>query len=256
MKALSTPELQNRLAQYCRTGVLPDLPGLTPGRLPHYRRLILNVIVDNLESAFPIARANIGESDWTVMTEEFFRDHPCQAWQVWAIAGEFVLYARHAGLAERFDLPWLSDLLEMEWQEMLVYNMPDGRVGEYVDLTDPLNQCLVLHPDLRLLQLHYPVHLYSPPEALHKPGQYILLVYRDPVTLKVQFMDLALWPALLLEQLKDGALTLAALLPEAELFFPQLSFAQLQAAAFDFFEQLRHRGILLGAMPQFIQTNT
>jgi hypothetical protein len=60
MKLLEeTIRIQEAFGAYCRTGSEADMPGLTPGRIQHYRRLISNVVYDTLEKAFPIAMASL-----------------------------------------------------------------------------------------------------------------------------------------------------------------------------------------------------
>ena len=66
------PEIQELLGEYCRTGMETDIPGVTPGRLHHYRRLVNNVVRDMLDSGFPITLAALGEEQWDTLVQEFF----------------------------------------------------------------------------------------------------------------------------------------------------------------------------------------
>lgn len=49
-----THQHQSALAAYCRTGELPDIPGVVMENVPQYRRLVYNVIDDMLQNAYPL----------------------------------------------------------------------------------------------------------------------------------------------------------------------------------------------------------
>jgi len=245
---LETITIQNKMAMYCRTGNETELPGVTPNRFHHYRRLVFNVIQDNLESSFPIAYKYIDSEKWNGMLNEFFSEHKCRTYQVWQIAGEFYEYALQENFAKKFQLSFLNDLLKFEWEEMVVYNMEDISPKPFKTNGDVLNDLLILNPEHKLLQLQYPVHLYDPLIAQKKSGNYFVLLYREKETGNVQFMDLSVWFALVVEQLNKGELSVNALLKEATGIFGEIDLEELSKTTLAFTNELRNRNFILGSV--------
>lgn len=243
---LETKDIQSKLALFCRTGESVDLPGLTPNRLHHYRRLVYNVIQDNLESSFPIAYEYIEREKWQAMVYNFFSQHDCKSFQVWQIAGEFCDYAIKEDFAAKYQIEYLNDLLEFEWEEMLVYNMEDINIGDYSEAGDPLNNVMVLNPERKLLQLHYPVHLHNPITAIKEKGNYFVLLYREQETGKVQFVDISLWYAIVIEQTATQEIVLKDLLKEAPDLFDTINMEDLTETTLAFIRELQARKFILG----------
>ena len=241
-----TKDIQSKLALFCRTGESIDLPALTPNRLHHYRRLVCNVILDNLESSFPIAYEYIEKEKWQGMVYDFFSQHNCKSYQVWQIAGEFCEYAIKEDFATKYQIEYLNDLLQFEWDEMVVYNMEDISPHNYSDTGDPLDNAMVLNPEHKLLQLHYPVHLHNPITAIEKKGNYFVLLYREPRTGKVQFVDLSLWYAIVIEQIGSQEIVLKDLLKEAPNLFGAINIEDLTKTTFAFIRELQARKFILG----------
>ncbi len=241
-----TKTIQSAMAMYCRTGDEITLPGVTPNRIQNYRRLVFSVIEENIEAAFPIAFKYIDAEKWTVMLNDFFRNHKCQSYQVWQIAGEFYEYALAENFAEKFQLPFLNDLLKFEWEEMVIYNMEDISPKPYQIIGDTLNDLLIVNPEHKLLQLKYPIHLYNPVTAKEKMGNYFILLYREYETGRVQFIDISVWFALVIEQLHAGNLTLKTLLNEAPQLFGDIDIEELTKTTLAFITDLRDKKFVLG----------
>src|SRR6202007_3212801 len=100
-----TYSIQSKLGMYCRDGLERPLPGLTEGRLDQYRRLVYNIVNDNLESAYPITFEHIDREVWNEMLYEFFSKHECKSYQIWRFPKEFYEYALKANFSERFNIP-------------------------------------------------------------------------------------------------------------------------------------------------------
>jgi uncharacterized protein len=241
-----TKDIQSKMALFCRTSETIDLPGLTPNRLHHYRRLVYNIILDNLESSFPIAFEYIDKEKWEAMVFDFFSHHNCQSYQVWQIPGEFYEYANRQDFASKHQLDYINDLLKFEWEEMLVYNMEDITPENYSDDGDPLKDIMVLNPEHKLLQFQYPVHLHKPVIAGKKKGNYYVLLYREQLTGKVQFIDLSPWYALVIEQLGSQEITLKTLIDEAPNLFGDIDLEDLTETTYAFISELRARDFILG----------
>src|SRR5210317_158344 len=109
-----TITIQENLGEYCRTGHHQELPGLTPGRIHHYRRLISNVVHDTLRTAFPISVAALGEETWRLLVEEFFSSGLPQTPQVWKLPFEFYTFHASRETGQRIQRPFLEELLYFE----------------------------------------------------------------------------------------------------------------------------------------------
>ena len=64
-------EIQKPLGEYCRTGVELKIPGVTPGRVHHYRRLVYNVVRDTLDTAYPITLCGTWGRAWELWSGLF-----------------------------------------------------------------------------------------------------------------------------------------------------------------------------------------
>jgi hypothetical protein len=241
-----TKEIQSKMALFCRTGSFVELPGLTPNRFHHYRRLVYNIIQENLDSSFPIAHEYIENAKWMDMVKTFFSVHNCQSYQVWQIPGEFYDYAVKHNFSEKYQIDYLNDLLKFEWEEMFVYNMEDVSTEDFNENGDLLSDVIVLNPEHKLLQLDYPVHLNDPKTAVEKKGNYFVLLYREQESGKVQFIDISVWYALVIEQLSLGTIKLIDLLNEAPKLFGDINLEELTTSTVGFLEDLKKRKFVLG----------
>lgn len=241
-----TKEIQSRFALYCRTGIPTELHGARPERLEHYRRLIFNIVLENLESAFPIAHQHLPTAVWEEMVHFFFSHHGCQSHRVWEIAKEFSEFAIDQHFDQRYHMPCLTDLLRFEWEEMAGYNMEDLVPEAHRKDGDFLQDLLVLHPEHKLLSFTYPVFRCSPEEASEKKGQYFLLLHRDPINGQVHFTELSTWFALVLEQINIQKLCVKELIDAAPGLFGEIDTVAFTETTLSFLEDLKKRKILLG----------
>jgi len=187
----STYELQASLASYCRTGDDPQISGVTTGRISHYRRLVFNIIEDNLQTAYPLTYALLSQVEWEEVVNEFFRNHPCQSPQIWSMPKEFYEYLQKINhpLLQRY--PFLEDLLLFEWKEIELYMSEDIPVP-YSTEGDAGKDPFVLNPEHDLLHLSWPVHITNASEIeADRQGNYFLLMHRDPGSGKIIFTNLS-----------------------------------------------------------------
>lgn len=243
-----TYHIQQSFSAFCRTGRKAALPGVTPGRMKYYRRLVFGMINDTMENAFPIAFKNIPARKWNRMVKDFFSFHACQSYQVWRLPLEFYTYAVEHNWEEAYGIPYLNNLLAFEWAEMEVYNMEDIPAPPFMLSGSWLETPLVLNPEHRLLSLAYPVHLEPRPTKLTaKKGIYFVLLYRNQETGNVQFMDLSPWLAFVTEQLVMG-ITVKDILDYA----PELNITVTDTLEKDTLAFLRHmqqQHFVLGFQP-------
>jgi hypothetical protein len=194
-----THTVQSQLAKYCRDGVAVQLEGALSDRLPQYRRLVYNIIQDNIESAYPIAFKYLPTEVWEELVYDFFSIHECQSFQVWKLPKEFLEFVVENKYSEKHSIPFLNDLLNFEWAEMELYNTTDIPY-EYGSLTgNVINDIISVNPEHLLVPLHYPVHLLPPLEAIDKKGNYFVLLFREKETGKIQFIDLSVWYAFIID---------------------------------------------------------
>ncbi|MEN8203944.1 MAG: DNA-binding domain-containing protein [Bacteroidota bacterium] len=186
-----TARIQDLLGDYCRTGEGEEIPGITPGRLSHYRRLVYNVIRDTLDRAFPITLAALGEAHWDLLVDDFFSNGFPQTPQIWKLPLEFYNYHNINETGTRIQKPYLEDLLYFEWIEIEVHTMPDRPFPEYESQGNIFTDRLAFNPEFEIILLEYPVHMYPAWEAEDRKGDYYVLIFREPDSGKVQFLNLS-----------------------------------------------------------------
>ncbi len=203
-----TIAIQEQLGEYCRTGEEQVLPGITPGRLHHYRRLISNVVQDTLRTAFPITVAALEVSQWDDLVQDFFTEGIPQTPQVWKLPFEF--YEYHAGreTGKKMDLPFLDDLLYFEWMEIEIHTMPDRSYPEFLNEGDLFLDKLVFNPEYEIVKLEYPIHTHPVSEALHMKGDHFALLYRLPESGHVQFLGLSALNVYIITRLQEEKVAL------------------------------------------------
>ena len=186
-----TAEIQHLLGDYCRTGNLKEVPGLTPGRVHHYRRLVYNVVRNTMDSAYPITLTALGEEQWEKLVQDFFANDQTQSPQIWKLPFEFYEYHAGCGTGARLGKPYLNDLLYFEWLEIEIHTMPDRKFPEYVKKGNIFQNRLAFNPEFEITRLEYPVHLHPAEETTDQKGEYYVLLFRSPHTGHVQFLHLS-----------------------------------------------------------------
>ncbi len=210
-----TIKIQKDMAMYCRSGKMQDIPGITEGRLPHYRRLVLNVVHGTITQAYPITRKVLSEKEWDYIFNNFFIEHDAQTPILWKLPYKFYLYVKDNNYDDEFNKPWLSELLWFEWLEIEVYMMPDENHGNYSESGDILNDLPVLNKDSRLIKLKYPIHLYPVEEVEKNKRDYYIFIYREQDSGTVRFVNLSVLYAFLFDNmLQDTTVPVVRLLPE------------------------------------------
>lgn len=241
-----THQIQLDFASYCKTGEYKPLPGVTPNRVHHYRRLVFNVVKNTLEQAYPLTYDILGEDKWAIWVDKFFTLHDPQSPQVWKLPLEFYEWAVDYGMAEKSGLAFINDLLLFEWLEIEVYTMPDIDIPESVNEGDLLADIMVINPEYRLLELDYPVHKIPAKELDQNKGQYFVLAFREPLEKKVEFVDLSIFYVFLLDRIINQNTPLADVLLEAVTVFKLGEEKELNNKVQEFFDQLRDKGFVLG----------
>jgi uncharacterized protein len=206
-----THHYQSALAGYCRTGKYEPIPGVRSRHVVHYRRLVYNVVEDMLQSAFPLTHHLLSKKEWTTLIDEFFSHHPCQSPQVWYMPKELYLYIAGHEHPLLIKYPFLKELLLFEWMETELFMMDDKPVS-YNSTGDLLSDWLILNPEHQLQYFQYPVHLKKAKQiTIADKGDNYLVMFRDPETGRVQFMNIS--PALvrMVELLKEAPMNMETL---------------------------------------------
>jgi len=240
-----TYEQQSKLAGYCRDGNIPELKGVNYENLPHYRRLVYNIVTDIIETAYPITYSFLPKETWDKLVYDFFVEHKCQSAQVWRMPLEFYDYCKQKDIAGQLGFPFLNDVLYVEWLELDVHTMEDIEYPKFVSEGDIFNSKIALNPEYKIIQLAYPVHTTAPTSLAGKEGTYFLLIYREKETGSVQFVDLSMLYAYILEQISNGEL-LNDILVEANNLFQLNNISLLKEHAENFVKDLQNRKFILG----------
>ncbi len=241
-----TQRIQELLGEFVRTGIGQEIPGLTPGRIDHYRRLVYNVVRDTMDTAFPISRAALGESGWDLLVHEFFSNEACQTPQVWKLPYEFYIYHSGNESGVKIGKPYLEDLLYFEWMEIEIHTMPDRPFPEYGDRGNIFRDPLAFNPEYEIIKLEYPVHLHSAQESAELRGNYFILVMRDPDTGNVSFMDLSPVHAYILTRLVEEHLPLNDLKSDVAWMAGIESMRYLDDSLSKFIGDLMEKRLILG----------
>ncbi|MEW6194176.1 MAG: putative DNA-binding domain-containing protein [Bacteroidota bacterium] len=237
---------QSSLANYVRTGVLNNVEGLTENRVHYYRKLVYNVLNDSLQSAFPITYDLLDEDEWNDLVEKFFCNHNCQSNEIWKMPYEFCRFTKKYGDELALKYPHLNDLLLFEWTEIEVYMMEDKIPPQFAVEGNLLNDVLVLNPEFNIIKLQYPVHLKGSKEIKKDDqGNYFVLIYREPKTFKVQFVNLSVYYAWLIARLLEGSKPLIDIYESAEETF-QVDKSTLKKNSYQFITDMINNKFILG----------
>ena len=196
-----TEEIQHKLARYCRTGEETHIEGARNSRLHHYRRLVKNVINNTMKHAYPITREVLGKEQWDKLISLFFTQHDPQTPKVWELPYELYEFVKENDIASALNLPILEDLMCLEWIEIQVHTMEDEEIPDFTSDGDLLSDPLVVNPEHELIRLEYPVHKLSASEAGRKKGNYFVMVFREPDSGKVRFVNLSVLYVYLLNRI-------------------------------------------------------
>jgi len=211
---------QSNFAHYCRTGEYLPIKGVDEKRVHHYPRLVFNVIDDTLRSAFPLTVDLFSEEEWETTTRRFFASHRCNSYSVWKMPFEFYQYilSSEEELINKFS--FLDELLLFEWTEIEIHMMEDKMFPDVYTNGDFEKDVIAFNPEFKILQMKYPVHLKKLNElAETDEGAYSVLIFRQPETGNVQFVDVSYFFYWLIIKIINEQKPLADLFGEAEQTF-------------------------------------
>ena len=237
---------QSRLADYCRTGKLNSIDGLTENRVHHYRELVYNIVDDTLQSAFPLTFDLLSEDEWNEIVHYFFSTHKCQSNSIWRTPHEFYLFIEGNDLEIKKKYNFIEELLLFEWTEIDIYMMPDVQYPEYKSTGGWLSEIITVNPEHKILQLSWPVHLKNPNDITgDDKSEYYVLIFREKESGKVQFINLSVYFAWLIEKIEIEKKSLVKILKEAESLFG-IEVKKLFENTIPFLEELNNKQFILG----------
>ncbi len=248
MLSPETKEIQNRLGRYCQTGILPEIQGINRKHISHYRRLVFNIILNNLFQAFPIASKVIGKKKFGELVKDFFSRHNAQTPQIWKLPEEFYEFAVTNNWSEKYDFPWLNDLLLFEWMEIQVHTMPDRRATLINAEGNLLKAKLVVNSEFEIIQLNYPVHLMPVSQTPENKGNYYVLLFRHPVKGTVQFLNLSALFISIIEELARAPASISELASSAILNYKLTNREAITSALGNFIKDMAEQGLILGTL--------
>jgi hypothetical protein len=133
---------------------------------------------------------------------------------------EFYLFVENTQIEIKNRYFILEELMLFEWTEIEIYMMKDKKYPEVKSNGDWLKDIFELNPENKILQLSYPVHLKNPCDiTMDDFADYFVLLYRERETGKVQFVNLSVLFAWLIEKMNEDRKPLGPILVEAEKLF-------------------------------------
>lgn len=203
-----THNIQSKLADYCKTGLEVTIEGAVQNRLHHYRRLTYNIVKGALATAYPIAQKTLTDQEWVTMIDDYYANHKMQTPLVWKMPFEFYEFCIENKYSEKYNRPYLDELLYFEWIEIEIHTMEDRPIPIYKEEGDILKDRLIVTPEHELLAFEYPVHKFKGDELLDKKGHYFVLIFRKLDTGAVRFINLSSFFALTLQTITEEELNL------------------------------------------------
>ncbi len=244
-----TAEIQELLGKYCKTGVEVEIPGITEGRVHHYRRLVYNVVKNTMDQAYPITAASMKEEEWDSLVDTFFSNHPTTSTQIWKLPYEFYQYHFSSDTANKINRPYLNDLLYFEWAEIEIHTMKDKVFEKFAVEGNPISDQLVVNPEYELIQLEYPVHLKAVQGIEEHKGDYYVLLYREQETGNVKFLELSVLHAYILSKISETGASISSFKGEIARISNVESEKYLDMYLLEFVDSLMQRDLILGYRP-------
>lgn len=164
-------------------------------RFQTYRDHVSEGLLGEIERAFPVLRSLVSKKDWNELLNDFYLKRLSRSHLARQVFQEFSAYLQsyRGPLLKR--IPYFHELAEYEALDLKLFFAPDRQldvqwVTESPD--DPLSLIPILNPQVELRIYRWPVHLMRKGDRRYrhkKPGQYPIIVYRHPKSLKIRFIE-------------------------------------------------------------------
>lgn len=157
------------------------------GRFSVYRDLCFSTMLEVLSSICPVARSLFAREQWESLFWEYLKTAPPKSPILRELPKEVAEFFKRQDFSLKSEYPYLGELMEYEYAEIQVRFAPE-------DEEKTPDKKIRLNPAYFLGKYQWPVHYIGQRRfkvsELPK-GQYYLLLWRDPVSLEVQFMELS-----------------------------------------------------------------
>lgn len=244
MSVLSQSQLT--FANYIRDPLHNPAPvALPPERLQVYRELFFNNVRGFIDNAFPVLHSLYPVEAWLALQQHFFADYACQSPYFLDIAEQFVSFLQEYTRTEQ-DPPFLAELAHYEWAELYIGTKKANQKPLVLTAAEVANAPLALSELAMLAAYQYPVQKISKSMQPAMPGALqCFLIYRDDQD-EVIFVSLNHATLLLLNGLQQQpGQRLAELIAQLAPSLPQLSCAQLTAAALPLLQEWAAKGAIV-----------
>lgn len=242
----NTQHIQEAVAKYCISGEIIELPNTSIERLSNYKRLVNNILIDTIESAYPITVANIEDEIWDVWVQQFIQNHNCQTPIIWQLPFEFYQFVVENYFQEQYQLPILNELLYFEWLEIEMFMMEDAPLDNFKTDGNIEYDNIYLNPESQIIQLNYPLHKFIPKEAIELKGNYFVLIFRELTEKILQFVQVSPIHVWLIEYLQQHNSSLSNAINQFSIEHNfEINDVQKQQLIL-FFEHLKSKEFVLG----------
>jgi len=115
------PELQHKLGQALRSGVVMDLPLRDRGlsgvrRLQVYRNNHASALREALRAVYPVTERLVGDAFFAIAADAYAMGNPSHSGNIQDYGGAFAAFL--GAYAPAAELPYLSDVAALEWRRL------------------------------------------------------------------------------------------------------------------------------------------
>lgn len=223
-------------------------------RYQTYRNHVAIGFLGTIGDVFPVIRSLVTTDEWNELLNQFYLKRLTRSPLARHVFDEFSAYLQkyQGPLMER--LPYLHELAEYERLDLrLVFAkdvpLPAQWVTDAPD--DPLSLIPFMNPHVELRVYDWPVHkickTYADPKQVQR-GNYPLIVYRDPQTMRARFIEGNQIFADLIDRMKPGGASIRDILEDiaAQHNIPETEIGTFMTEGIQTIAHLRQKGIILG----------
>ncbi len=200
---MSLVKTTEKFFHFCRTGELDPALSISPEKIQIYHELVRNNVEEVLYRAFPLTFHLLSHKQWNEMLDLYLAKEAFTVHSVWRMPQTLVRVAIEQNWAERWNIPYLVDLLHFEWIEIEIDMMADLKRENFKIEGRILDDPLLLNPESQIIVYSYPVYEKKVLPREMKEGVYPVLVMRHPDTGDVHFVALSRFFLHVYEMLAD-----------------------------------------------------
>ncbi|SNZ03172.1 hypothetical protein SAMN06265182_0312 [Persephonella hydrogeniphila] len=167
-----------------------------------YRNLIRHTVYEFLSSVFPLTK-KITEDKWEDLIESFVSSQNFTSPYLQDLPFHFIEYIEKKDVFK--DEEYLKDLLRYEWLEVEIFNQDVPLKESEFSWQNTYR----LSNSARAVVFQYPVHHISQigiTSFKHKKGRYNLIIYQNPESFEVEYIQLTDFLYEILNSLESGNL--------------------------------------------------